>query len=168
MAGLSAWIWLAIAVAFLAAEALAPGAVLVWLGVAAVLVAALEFSAAGLLLAPTLTTQVAVFGGAAILLLLAGRPLLLRWYGRRQSGEMEEGDPNDTITPLIGRTGEVIEAVTGGRGRVRVSGGEWPAAASLDMVVGTRVTVVAVSGTTLMIEPSPIAAGAQGTAAAAP
>lgn len=155
MAGLSAWIWLAVAVAFVAGEALAPGAVLIWFGVAAALVAALEISPVGYALEPDLTQQVAVFAFVSGALLLAGRPLLRRWYGReREDREVEVGvDPNDALTLLIGRTGTLTTPLADGRGRLRLGDGEWPVTAQHDLPAGTRVRVAALRGTTLMVEP---------------
>jgi membrane-bound serine protease (ClpP class) len=55
---------------------------------------------------------------------------------------------------LMGRIGEVTEAVEGGRGMVRIQGELWRAAATEKIPLGARVRVKKVDGLTVQVEPA--------------
>lgn len=55
---------------------------------------------------------------------------------------------------LMGRIGEVTEAVEGGRGMVRIQGELWRAAAAEKIPLGARVRVKKVDGLTVQVEPA--------------
>lgn len=135
------WWWLILALLLGIAEIVIPGFFLIWLGAAALLTGVLTL-AFGLPVAP----QFVIFAVAAIAAVYAGRRYLARNPG-------ESSDPllNDRTARLIGQTVEVVGAIDGGSGRVRVGDGVWNARGP-DSAVGARVRIVGADGTTLIVE----------------
>jgi len=146
---MSGWqIWTVAGVLLLVAEMFAPG---FWLACVAI-----GCFAAGLVgLAPVgLTGQVIAFAASTLASLVGIRPFLRRHF-RLESGT----GVRTNVDALLGKTGVVTERIDGGArsGRVIVEGENWRGA-SVDQAVlepGTRVMVVQVDGTTLMVEREP-------------
>lgn len=136
--------WLAAAVVLGVAELLVPGVFLVFLAVAAAIVAAATLVLPDLPLA----AQVGVFGMWSVVAVLIGR----RWY---HDYPVESSDPllNDRARRLVGETVLVTEPIVSGRGRVRVGDGEWPATGP-DTPVGARMRIVSVTGGIVVVEPA--------------
>ena len=148
---MSGWqIWTVAGVLLLVAEMFAPG---FWLACVAI-----GCFAAGLVgLTPVgLTGQVIAFAASTLASLVGIRPFLRRHF------RLEPGTGVRTnVDALLGKTGVVTERIDAGRGgragRVIVEGENWRGA-SVDGAVlepGTRVMVVQVDGTTLMVEREP-------------
>ena len=137
------WLWLIGGVLLLAAEVVAPGFFLIFIGAAAMLtgIAAL---ALGLSLAP----QLAIF---AILAFLSVRILGRRFY---QSRYDHSSDPmlNDRVARLLGKVVTVVQPVNSDGGRVRVGDTEWSARGG-PADVGDRVRIVDIEGNCLKVEP---------------
>ncbi len=140
------WHWWTVAVLLAIAEAFAPGFVFGWLAMPAGLTGAL------LLALPDLGWQLQLlsFAGFAIVSV----PAWLFYVRHRAT-------PKTTIPPLnrrgvqcIGRRCTVVEPIENGRGRVRLGDSTWTAAGA-DMPAGTRVRVVGVDNTVLLVEPDP-------------
>jgi membrane protein implicated in regulation of membrane protease activity len=78
------------------------------------------------------------------------------YLGRRylKQHPIESSDPllNDRVARLIGREVSVIEAISGGEGKVKVGDGAWIATGP-DAPVGARVKVVGSDGGRLKVEP---------------
>lgn len=110
------WIWLAVGVLLLAVEAMFSTEWLLWPAVSAGIVAVM--TAAGLRLG--LAGEVAVFALLTVLATLLSRRLI-------QKANPPGLDINDRASRLIGQKAQVVQAFVGGRGRVFVSGAEWPA-----------------------------------------
>lgn len=111
------WIWLAIGVILLAIEAAFSTEWLLWPAVAAGIVAVA--SALGLSVGPTV--EIAVFAVLTIGLTLVSRRLIKR------VNPDDAPDINARDSRLIGQRARVVEGFVDGRGRVFVSGAEWPA-----------------------------------------
>jgi inner membrane protein len=135
--------WLVAAAVLAGAELLVPGVFLVFLAIAAAItgVAALAL--------PDLTplaqlASFAVWTGVAVLI---GR----RWY---VDYPVATSDPllNDRSRRLVGQVVTVCQAIEGGRGRVLVGDGAWPARGS-DAPEGTRLRVVDVEGGVVVTAP---------------
>jgi len=143
----SAWqIWMVGAVLLLVAEMFAPG---FWL--LCVAIGCLGGGIAGLF--PLgLTGQVLTFAASTLLSLVGVRPILVRHYLLTGSG----GELRTNVEALVGQTGLVSERIDSrtGRGRVKVNGEDWRGASVGEGVLepGTRVIVVQVDGTRLMVE----------------
>jgi len=136
------WLWLAIGVVLLGIEATASTEWLLWPAVSAGLAAPLTP------LAPPvgLPIEIGVFAALTVASTVMSRRLVKRVNPKDQP------DINDRDVRLIGERARVVEAFVDGRGRVFVSGSEWPAeiegAAPL---AGESVIVESVSGPRLKV-----------------
>ena len=137
------WLWLIGGVLLLAAEVVAPGFFLIFIGAAAALTGVIAL-ALGLSLAP----QLAIF---AIVAFLSVRIVGRRFY---QSRYDHTSDPllNDRAARLYGKVVVVVQAVSADGGRVRVGDSEWSARGG-PAAVGDRVRVVDIEGNCLKVEP---------------
>jgi membrane protein implicated in regulation of membrane protease activity len=141
LADLSPWHWLLAAVALMIAEALLPGALLIWFGAGAAATAAL------LWLLPDLAwqTQGVCFGLVSTASIVAVR----RWRAN---------NPARTDHPTLNRRGEayvgrrftLVEPIVDGYGKVQVDDGTWRASGN-DLPAGTHVKVTGVDGTVLKV-----------------
>lgn len=138
-----AWLWLIGGIVLLAAELIAPGFFLIFIGAAAIATGLLAFG-----LGLPLTLQLLAF---AILTFVAVKVVGRRFYASQYDVST---DPmlNDRIARLLGRVVVVVEAVDENDGRVRVADGEWSARGG-PAAVGDRVRVVDVEGNCLKVEP---------------
>ena len=66
--------------------------------------------------------------------------------------ESDEPDLNQRGLQLVGRIATVVEAIDGGRGKVRIGDTVWPAEGA-DMAAGRDVRIVSASATVLRVEP---------------
>ena len=111
------WIWLAVGVLLLAVEAAFSTEWLLWPAVSAGIVAVL--AALGLSLG--FPVEVGVFATLTLISTLMSRQLVQR------VNPSDSLDINDRDSRLVGQRARVVETFVGGRGRVFVSGAEWPA-----------------------------------------
>jgi membrane protein implicated in regulation of membrane protease activity len=123
--------WLIAALVLGIAEVV-PGVFLVFLAIAAAVTGVAVFVLPDLPVA----AQLAAFGVWSAVAVLIGK----RWY---RDYPVEGGDPmlNDRSARLVGQVVVVEAAIVGGRGRVLVGDGSWPARGE-DAVVGVRVPAV--------------------------
>jgi hypothetical protein len=140
--GIEAYVvWLAVGVVLCVAETAAPGAFLIWIGAAAILVGAADF-----FLRLALTPQ---------LLLFAALMVALVFVGRRVYGSLEAGTPQLPLSrahALIGKEFFLDEAIERGFGRIRVGDSVWRVAGD-DAPKGAKVRVVAVEeGSVVRVE----------------
>ena len=137
----SHWFWLSLGMLLIAAEIVAPGFFLLWLGLAAVLT-----GVAAWLLPLTLALEVALFALLAVAAVYGAR----RWF---KADAIVSEDPllNDRAARMIGEVVSVAEAIEGGQGRVRVGDSLWPARGP-DTAVGDKVRITAISGSVLLVE----------------
>lgn len=139
-------LWLIAAVVLAITELLVPGVYLVFFAVAAAITGAIA------LLFPELSVGGQLIGFAAwsLAAVLIGK----RWY---REFPVASSDPllNDRVARLVGETVVVVEAIEGGRGRVHVGDGDWPAHGP-DLPVGARVRITGGSSGALTVEPLPL------------
>ncbi|MBX9740469.1 MAG: NfeD family protein [Beijerinckiaceae bacterium] len=143
----NAWTWLIVGILLCAAEALAPGLFMLWIGLAAL--------ANGLLLIfipldlPWLLLTFGLFTG---LFVLAGS----RFYGSRDETSSDAPFLNRRAAALIGREARLQEAIVDGFGMVRIDDTVWRVAGP-DLPVGARVRVIGLArdGAILDVEPHP-------------
>jgi hypothetical protein len=139
--GFDATVWAAVAVALVAAEAIAPGAFLLWLGVSAAAVCLLV-----LLLPDTpFVVQALAF---AVLSFLSIRFLRLRFAGRQR--ESDQPALNRRAEQLVGRVVPLMDAIADGRGRVQIADAFWDVEGP-DLPAGSRVRIVGARGMTLLV-----------------
>ncbi len=136
--------WWLLALVLIAAEMIAPGYFLLWIGIAAGVMGLVT------LLVPNLPVlaQVVLFGMFAVV------ACLVYWKFIRPIAEQRDDQPllNRRGQRMVGRRVIVCEAIVNGRGKVRVGDGEWLAEGP-DAPEGSEVEVVDVAGTTLRVEP---------------
>ncbi|WEX89200.1 NfeD family protein [Sinorhizobium garamanticum] len=141
---LGPWSWWVLGLVLLAAELVAPGVFLVWIGFAALATGSLS-----LLLWDTAfwfwELQVVVFALHSVFAVLIGR--------RFVSSSVESDEPllNKRGEGLVGRTAVLEQPIAEGRGRVRLDDTTWSVEGP-DLPAGTRVRIVASSGRQLTVE----------------
>ena len=137
------WNWLLLGLVLLGLEIVAPGVHFVWFGFSAIIVAGLV-AATGI----SWGWQVLAFSAIAATLVM-----VMRGYASPLRTKSDLPELNSRGRQYIGRTAKVEEAVTGGRGRVRLGDTLWIATGP-DIAAGTTVKVVGTDGTVLMVEPA--------------
>ncbi len=135
-------VWAAVALLLFAAEALAPGAFMLWMGFAATALFVAVWVVPGI----PLLVQVVAF----VVLSFVSVQVYRTWFRR---GERQSDQPllNRRAEQLVGRVVRVDQAIVGGRGRVKIDDAFWVVAGP-DLPVGTEVRVVAVDGMTLKVQ----------------
>ena len=142
------WHWLALGALLMIAEVFAPGVVFLWLGIAAGVTGLI------VLAAPDLHwgIQLILFGGLSLASVFAGRSIV-----KRRAAPTDHPDLNRRGRQYVGQTFTLDEPTRNGRGRLRVGDTVWAIALPAgvdDLDAGARVTVAAVEGTTLRIDPA--------------
>jgi inner membrane protein len=124
------------------AEIVVPGVFLIWFAAAAAVTGVIAF-----LLPIGMTAQAAIFALLAVVAVYAGR----NWFRRNP---IISDDPllNDRGARLSGEIVTVVDAISNGRGRVKVGDSVWNARGE-DTAVGAQVRVTGADGTVLLIEP---------------
>jgi len=136
--------WLAIGLVLAIAEMAIPGVFLIWMAGAALITGVLSW-----LLPIGLPWQIVVFAVLSILAVFLGRRYLARH-------PVVSADPlmNRRADRAVGETVVVTQAILGGSGRVRLGDGEWLARGA-DAAPGTRLKVVGVEGSVLLVDVLP-------------
>lgn len=135
--------WAALALLLFAAEAMAPGAFMLWLGLAAT---AVFF---GVLLIPGIPVlaQVAAF----VVLSFISIQVYRRWFRIRQRPS-DQPMLNKRAAQLVGRMVTLSQPIVGGNGRVQIADAYWDVVGP-DLPAGAAVRIIGVDGMTLQVEP---------------
>lgn len=141
------WNWVFLGLALCALESLIPGVHFLWFGLSALVTAVLAWlmQSAGL-----------DFGWPLQLVLFAVLSFASVFFVRRYAppdGLSDVPDLNLRGAQLIGRTVVVVDAIAGGRGRVRVGDTLWPARGP-DLPEGANARVTGANDTVLIVEPA--------------
>jgi inner membrane protein len=139
---LGPWAWIILGVILIGLELVAPGAFLIWLGLAAL--------ATGLIDAAfTLSWQASalLFAALSIGSVLIGR--VINGASVESTGASDE--LNRRGEALVGRVFTLAAPISAGEGRIRVGDSSWRVTGP-DAASGTSVRVVRVEGTTLVVE----------------
>jgi membrane protein implicated in regulation of membrane protease activity len=142
---LGPWGWWALGLLLLAAEVVAPGMFLVWIGIAAILTGAVSL----LLWEASVwvwQVQLVCFALLSVLAVFAGRRLMAR-----TAETSDEPLLNQRGARLIGRTAVLEKPIAEGRGRIRLDDTTWTVSGP-DLPAGTRVKVTGSSGGQLTVE----------------
>jgi membrane protein implicated in regulation of membrane protease activity len=134
--------WAAVALLLFAAEALAPGAFMLWLGFAAVVV----FVAVLLLPGIPLLAQVAAF----IVLSFVSIQLYRKWF-RGKERQSDQPALNRRTAALVGRVVRLDRAIVDGRGRVQIADAFWDVSGP-ELPAGASVRIVGADAMTLQVE----------------
>jgi membrane protein implicated in regulation of membrane protease activity len=138
---LLALFWLIGGLILCAAETLAPGAFLIWIGAGAAIVGAIAY-----FVVLDLTTQLLVFGALVVALVLVGRKV----YGSLDAGPGPL--PQSRAHAMVGSDFYLDEPIVRGNGRIRVGDSSWRVKGD-DCPAGAKVRVVAVEeGSLLRVE----------------
>ena len=134
--------WAAVALLLFAAETMAPGAFMLWLGFAAVVVFV------GTLLVPgiPLLAQVAAF----VLLSFISIQVYRTWFRNREP-QSDRPALNRRTAALVGRVVPLERAIVQGRGRVQIADAYWDVTGP-ELPAGTPVRIVGAEGMTLVVE----------------
>ena len=134
--------WAALTLVLFAAEAMAPGAFMLWLGFAstAVLLAVLVFPGIPLLV------QVIAF----VVLSFVSIQVYRRWFRKREPRSVRPA-LNRRTAALIGQVSSLQEPIVAGRGRVQIADAYWTVLGP-DLPAGTRVRVTGAEGMQLQVE----------------
>ena len=136
--------WAAIALLLFAAEALAPGAFMLWLGFAAVAVFL------GVLLVP----GIPVLGQAAAFIALGFVSIQVyrKWFRTRERPS-DQPALNRRSAALVGRVVPLERAIVDGRGRVQIADAFWEVTGP-ELPAGTHVRIVGGDAMSLQVEPA--------------
>ncbi len=134
--------WAALALVLIAAETMAPGAFLLWMGLAAAAVCLIVLVAPGL----SLLVQVVLFVVLSVVAVMVYR----KWFRRR---ERPSDQPllNRRAEQLVGQVMELDQAIIDGRGRVKIGDAFWSVSGP-ELPRGARVRVIAVDGMILKVQ----------------
>jgi len=132
-------VWIIAGLVLAALEMIVPGLVIIWFGVAGVVTG---------ILALFVHNQYIQFG---VFLVLSGVMVV---FSQRIARKITHPEPEPVgANRMVDAIGLVIAGINPPEfGRVKVHGEEWRATATSDLPVGTRVRVVAVEGTHLVVE----------------
>jgi len=139
----SPWFWWGLALVLFAAEALAPGAFMLWLGFAAAGTAVLALA-----LPLPVAAQWMLFGVLSLVSVALG------WQYRKRNPASAGEQPllNRRGAQLVGQVFVLERAIVDGRGRLKIGDAFWRVVGE-DLPAGSRVRVVAVEGASLRVEP---------------
>ena len=142
---LGPWSWWVLGLVLLAAEVVAPGVFLVWIGIAAILTGAVSLLLwdAGFWV---WQAQLVFFALLSIAAVLMGRRLLAR-----SADVSDEPLLNQRGARLIGRTAVLEQPIVEGRGRIRLDDTTWTVDGP-DLPAGTRVRVTGSNSGRLSVE----------------
>ena len=135
--------WAAFAMLLFAAEALAPGAFMLWLGFAAVAV----FLAVWLIPGIPLVAQAAAF----VVLSFASIQVYRTWFRGRDKDDSDQPALNRRTAALVGRVVPLERAIVDGRGRVQIADAYWEVTGP-DLPAGTPVRISGGDAMTLVVE----------------
>lgn len=146
VAELGPWNWMVLGFVLLGVEIVVPGFFLIWIGIAALIVgtASLALWNASFWV---WEVQVVVFLALSLVCAYVGRRLM-------GSDKAESDQPllNRRAEQLMGRTATLSEPIREGRGRIQLGDTLWRVVGP-ELPAGTRVQVVAVRDSELVVEP---------------
>jgi len=143
-------IWFVIGLALVLSEFILPGIILVFFGIAAILVSLLVYIG----LIETLNGQLIVFLILSLALLFGLRHFFKGWFvGKTRHAVDGEGEIDRD--EFIGKETKVVEAIDGkgGYGKIEFKGANWKAACDSSLNVGDLVEITRRDGLTVHVRP---------------
>ena len=134
--------WGALALVLFAAEALAPGAFMLWIGIGA---------AAVFVLVAVFADIPLLWQGVAFVVLSVVSIQCYRRWGRSHDRQSDQPLLNRRAEQLIGRVVLLDQGIVAGKGRAKIDDAFWVVAGP-DLPAGSPVRVVAVEGMTLKVQ----------------
>lgn len=140
------WHWLILAVALIILEILMPGAYFLWMGISAAVVGATMF------IFPTmpLLAQVLIFAALSVIAVKTYRS-----YRNKNPLVTDEPSLNRRGEKYIGQSFTLKEPIVNGVGKIKVDDSTWKITGT-DIDAGETVRVIAVEGSTLIVEGSTV------------
>lgn len=134
--------WAAFALLLFAAEALAPGAFMLWLG----------FAAAAVFVAVLLVPGIPVLAQAAAFVVLGFVSIQVyrKWFRSRER-QSDQPALNRRTAALVGRVVPLERAIVDGRGRVQIADAYWDVTGP-DLPAGAMVRIVGGDAMTLQVQ----------------
>ena len=142
---LGPWSWWIFGAVLLAAELVAPGVFLIWIGAAALVLGALSLALWETALW-SWQLQLLLFAVLSVVFALLGR----RYYSKDRA-PTDEPFLNQREASLIGRTATLQEPIKEGRGRIKLDDTWWPVQGA-DAPAGARVRIASAHGRALTVE----------------
>ena len=136
------FVWAAVALLLFAAEAMAPGAFMLWLGLAATVV----FVAVWIVPGIPLLAQVAAF----VVLSFVSIQVYRRWFRGREP-QSDRPALNRRAAALVGQVVPLQAAIVNGRGRVQIADAYWDVSGP-ELPAGVPVRIVGAEGMLLQVE----------------
>lgn len=133
--------WAAVALLLFAAEAMAPGAFMLWLGLAAAVV----FVAVWIVPGIPLLAQVAAF----VVLSFVSIQVYRRWFRGREP-QSDKPALNRRAAALVGQVVPLQAAIVNGRGRVQIADAYWDVSGP-ELPAGAPVRIVGAEGMLLQV-----------------
>jgi membrane protein implicated in regulation of membrane protease activity len=140
------WHWLILAVALIILEILIPGAYFLWMGISAAVVGATMFVFPQM----AILVQVLIFAILSVIAVMAYRS-----YRKKNPFVTDEPALNRRGEKYIGQSFTLKEPIVNGVGKIKVDDSTWKIK-GFDIDAGETVRVVAVEGTTLIVEGSTV------------
>jgi len=138
----TALIWFLVGLGLVLAELAVPGVILVFIGVAAWLVAILDWIGVD-----SFSVQLWIFGIASIVLVFGARRFVKGWFSGKESSE--NGDIDEEF---VGKIVTVVSAIdAGGFGLVELKGARWKATSEVALEEGSQAVVTARDNITLEV-----------------
>ncbi len=136
--------WAAMAMLLFAAEALAPGAFMLWLGFAA---------AAVFLVVWIFPVEIPILAQAAAFVVLSFVSIQVyrTWFRGRDKDNSDQPALNRRTAALVGRVVPLERAIVDGRGRVQIADAYWDVTGP-DLPAGTPVRISGGDAMTLQVE----------------
>ena len=134
--------WAAVTLLLFAAEAIAPGAFMLWLGFAAAAVFL------GVLVVPGI--PLLAQAGAFVVLSFVSIQVYRRWFRGREP-QSDRPALNRRTAALVGQVVVLRDAIANGRGRVQIADAYWTVSGP-DLPAGTSVRVVGADAMNLQVE----------------
>jgi inner membrane protein len=135
------WVWFVAAVVLAGGELALPGIFLIWLAGAAAVTGVITW-ATGI----SWEAQLAVFAVLGVVSVYIGRA----WF-KRNPIQTEDTGLNKRGDRMVGEIVTVVEAISSGQGKVQIGDSPWLAKGS-DSSVGSKVRIIRVDGTTVVVE----------------
>lgn len=136
------WYWWALGLTLLVAEVFAPGAVFLWMGVAAGVTGVALFALPSM----SVENQLLLFSVLSVVAVVVWRGFL-----HKEDSPTDQPALNQRSMQYLNRVFTLNSPIENGNGTVRVDDSHWNVRGP-DLPAGTKIKVVAVDGVTLIIE----------------
>ena len=137
------WTWWIAAGLLVILEAVAPGAIFLWLGISGAVVGLVAWLYPGL----DWQMQTSLFAVLSVASIVVWRKFI-----KTRPSDTDHPSLNERSKDLIGRELTLMEPLENGQGRTKIGDSIWLVEGP-DLAQGTRVVVKAIDGSTLSVEP---------------